>query len=99
MRYHHMLCRNVLRRWNMRIWSMALGLLAIVAVFAVYARFASQESSVPAAASGGTVVKPPSSIEKPGEAGSSAHTNVEIFSPSKPPSPQPPPKEFYEQGN
>jgi hypothetical protein len=39
---------------------------------------------------GGTVVIPPSSIPKPGEAGKAGHTNVQIYRPPPPP-PQSPP--------
>jgi hypothetical protein len=33
---------------------------------------------------GGTIIIPPSSIPKPGDAGKAAHTNIEIFRPSQP---------------
>jgi hypothetical protein len=46
----------------------------------------------------GTVTRPLSSIEKPGDAGIYAHTPLEIFTPPCSPSiQQPPPKTFYDK--
>jgi hypothetical protein len=86
----------------MRNRSLALiiaAIAAIAAMFAVYAQRAGQGPSVAQSEPGGTVVRPPSSIEKPSDVGTSAHTNVEIFSPKSSQSLEPPPKEFYERGN
>lgn len=72
----------------MRNYSRATFLLVIAIALAVSWIVAGQNSTP-----GGTVTRPPSSIEKPGDTG--GHTNVEIFTPKQPVSPAPPPKEFF----
>ena len=72
----------------MRNYSRVSCLLVIAIALAVSSIVASQDSTP-----GGTVTRPPSSVEKPGDTG--GHTNVEIFTPKQPVSPAPPPKEFF----
>jgi hypothetical protein len=78
------------RRWLMgkRFWTFFLA--ALVVIFAVSWKLAGQGLTP-----GGTVTKPPSSVEKPGDIGVRGHSNVEIFTPNQPGSPEPPPRDFF----
>ena len=78
----------------MRIRSWTLVALVVAVIFAVSWKLASQES-----APGGIVIRPPSSVEKPGDVGVRGHSNVEIFLPKNAPNVGPPPKEFYNPEN
>ncbi len=78
-------------------WFTAAG-IGIVLVFCFYlgARFHGADAGREHRWVGAGVVKVPrSSIERPGDVGVRGHTNLEIFVPDRPVSPQPPPKEFY----
>jgi len=54
-------------------------LLTIASGFALLPGLAGQAQTAP---DGGQIVTPPSGIEKPGDVGKRAHTNVEIFVPN-----------------